>query len=213
MDQKRITSKFIHSFLEKIGVKLDPYKIKKYVDFSFIIIEKAIVNLQKLQYVYFDFYSDIIKNEIALAGISKDKKILHIGCGPIPATSILIAKKTDAQITCIDKDPNSIKKATLCVSYNGLSEKINVVNSNAESFAADDYDIIIVSQGVNPIKKILNLINKSIKDDACVIYRTSFSPSGDISKEDVFIKDIFNIKKIVAQKKNALMVSILLVKK
>jgi len=213
MDEKKITSRFIHSFLEKIGVKLDPYKIKKFVDFSFIIIEKVIVNLQQLQYIYFDFYSDIIKNEIDLAGVTKEKKILHIGCGPIPATSILISKKTGAQVICIDKNPNSIKKAKICVSYNGLSEKIKVVYSDAESFSLEEFDIIIVSQGVKPIKKILLNIEKSIKDDARIIYRTSFSPSGDISKEDLFIKDIFNVKKIAAQKKNALMVSILLAKK
>jgi hypothetical protein len=99
------------------------------------------------------------------------------------------------------------------VSYNDLSDKIKVIHSDAKFFSANEFDIIIVSQGVKPIKKILRFIEKSMKDDVIVIYRTSFSPTGNISKKDLFIKDIFNIKKMVAQKKNALMVSILLVKK
>jgi len=213
MDEIGFTSNLIHLFLEKIGVKLDPNKIKKFVDFSFIIVEKAIVNLEKLHFIYFDFYSNIIKNEISLADITKDKSILHIGCGPIPATSILITKKTDAQITCIDNDPNSIKKARICISKNGLSEKIEVSLANAESFPVDKFDLIIFSHGVKPIKEILTHISKSMKKSACVIYRTSSSPSGEISKKDLFIKELFNIERFVAQKKNALMVSILLLKK
>jgi threonine dehydrogenase-like Zn-dependent dehydrogenase len=213
MDEKIITSRFIHSFLEKIGVKLDPYKIKNLVDFGFIFIEKAIVNLQRLHYIYFDFYSDIIKNEIALAGISKENKILHIGCGPIPATSILIAKMTGARVTCIDKDPISIQKATLCVSYNGLSEKIKVAHFDSWTYPVEKFDIIIISQGVKPIIKTLSHIAKSMNENALIIYRTSFSPRGDISEKDLFIKELFKVHKFAAQKKNALMVSILLLKK
>ena len=50
-----------------------------------------------------------MENEITIAKISNKDKILHVGCGPIPATSIFIVKKTNADVTSIDKNLQSIK--------------------------------------------------------------------------------------------------------
>ncbi len=200
-------------FLQKIATKLDYHKLKKYVDFGFILIEKAIVNLDKLHFFYYDIYNEMIENEITLGDISKDKLVLHVGCGPIPVTSILLTKKTGVQVTGIDKDSHSVKKATLYVNTTGFSEKIQIINADAKDFSIGDFNVIIISQGVRPIKEILDHIAKTMKDDALVIFRTSSSPSGDISQNDFFIKNIFNINKIVAQKKNALLISIILKKK
>lgn len=203
----------INDFIfQKIGVKLDYHKLKKYIDFGFVIIEKAIVNLPKLSFLYFDVYNNMIDNEIALAGISKDKSVLHIGCGPIPATSILLTKKTDAKIIGIDNNLHSIKKAKIYVKNSGFSDKIQIKHADAKDFPIENFDVIIVSQGVKPIKVLLMHISKSMKEDALVIYRTSTTPSGEISKNDFFIKDVLKIDKSIAQKKNALLISILLKK-
>jgi 2-polyprenyl-3-methyl-5-hydroxy-6-metoxy-1,4-benzoquinol methylase len=212
MDKKRTTSRLIYLFMEKIGTKINPLKIKRLVDFTFILIENTIVNLDKLHDIYFDYYSDMITNEIELTEITNDKKVLHIGSGSIPVTSILITKNTGAQVVGIDKNPDSIKKGKSCISKNNYSDKIQLLNEDAESFQVNEFDIIIVSHGVKPIKKILDHISKSMKESALVIYRTSSDPNGKISNNDKFIKEIFNIDKIVAQKKNALLISILLKK-
>jgi cyclopropane fatty-acyl-phospholipid synthase-like methyltransferase len=212
MEDVGITSKIIQFFMQKIIMKLDQHKLKKYADLIFIFIEKTLVNFDKLYDFYFDFYSEMIKNEITLAGITKNNKIIHVGCGPIPATSILLAKKTGATITGLDKDSKSVKKANLCVSKMGLSNKIQIINKDVNNFSFKIFDIIIISQGVKPIKDILNQIIRSMKDKAYVIYRTTSLPNGNISQEDQFIKEIFTIDKIIPQKKNALLISILLSK-
>ena len=155
----------------------------------------------------------MIENEITLADISKEKKVLHIGCGSIPATSILIIKKTGVQVTAIDRNPRSVNQARLCVLKTGVADKIQIVYGDGKIFPVENFDIIIISLGVKPIKEILKHIGKSMKDDAHVIFRTSSSPNGEIAKNDLFIKDIFNIDKVVAQKKNALLISIMLSKR
>lgn len=154
----------------------------------------------------------MIKNEIKLVNISKDDVILHIGGGPIPATSILFAKKVGAQIVSIDNNIRSVKQAISCVSESGVADKVQIKYADANSFPADKFDVIIISQGTRPYKELLQHISQSMKDDARVIFRTSSSPSGEIAKEDLFIKDLFKIDKIVAQKKNGLLISILLKK-
>ena len=155
----------------------------------------------------------MIENEIILADISKNDKVLHIGCGPIPATSILLTKKSGVQVIGIDKNLRSVNQARLCVSKTDVSDKIKITHGDARSYPIGDYDIIIISQGIKPIKEILEHISKSMKNDAHVIFRTSSSPDGEISKEHQFIKEIFNIDKVVAQKKNALLISIMLSKR
>ena len=213
MEAITITSKLVQFFLEKIGVKFDSYKLKKFNDLGFIVIEKIVVKLDKLLPFYLDFYRVMVENEINLANISKNDTVLHIGCGPIPSTSILLAKIIGAQITAIDKNSHSVDQARLCVSKTDVSDKIKIVHGDAIFFPVENLDIIIVSMGVKPIKNILKRIAKSMKDDAYVIFRTSSSPNGEIAKNDLFIKDIFNVNKVVAQKKNALLISILLSKR
>ena len=180
----------INDFIfQKIGVKLDYHKLKKYIDFGFIVIEKAIINLPKLSFLYFDIYEDMIDNEITLAGISKDKSVLHIGCGPIPVTSILLTKKTNAKIIGIDNNSHSIKKAKIYVKNSGFSDKIQIKHADAKDFPIENFDVIIVSQGVKPIKEILMHISKSMKDHALVIYRTSTTPGGEISEKDLLLTE------------------------
>ena len=209
----KIISKLVRFFVEKIGIKLDPHKFKKFNDLGFIITEKILIKLHKLRPLYFDFYDEMIKNEIKLANISKDDVILHIGSGPIPTTSILLAKKVGAQVTSIDNNLHSVKQAISCVSEAGVADKVQIKYADANSFPADKFDVIIISQGTRSYEKLLQHISQSMKDNARVIFRTSSSPSGEIVQKDLFLENIFKIGKIVAQKRNGLLVSIILFKK
>lgn len=206
-------SKIVQFLLQKIGIKLDAHKLKKYIDLGFIVIEKILVKFQKLYPLYFDFYGEMTENEINLANISEDDIILHIGGGPIPATSILLAKKSGARVTSIDNNLRSVKQAISCVLESGVADKVQIQYAEANNFPVVNFDVIIVSQGIRPYKELLQYISKSMRDDARVIFRTSTSPNGEIVQKDLFLKDIFKISKIVAQKKNALLISILLLKK
>ncbi|UCF13774.1 MAG: hypothetical protein JSW06_05840 [Thermoplasmatales archaeon] len=206
-------SKIVQFLLQKIGIKLDAHKLKKFIDLGFIVIEKILVKFQRLYPLYFDFYGEMTENEINLANISEDDIILHIGGGPIPATSILLAKKSGARVTSIDNNLRSVKQAISCVLESGIADKVQIQYAEANSYPVDNFDVIIVSQGIRPYKELLQYISKSMRDDARVIFRTSTSPSGEIVQNDLFLKDMFKICKIVAQKKNALLISILLLKK
>jgi len=199
--------------LEKISIKFNVQKLKKLVDFGFIIIEKIVVKLNKLLLIYLDFNEKMIENEIKLAKISKDDKILHIGCGPIPVTSILLAKKIGANITAIDNDFFSVKQALVCLSKFNISNNVQIKHAEADTFPVQMFDLIIISQGVTPYYETLNHIAKSIKPNARVIFRTSSTSNGELFESDMFIKDIFLVDKIIYQKQNGLLLSILLLKK
>jgi precorrin-6B methylase 2 len=209
----KIISKLVRFFLEKIGIKLDAHKLKKFIDLEFIIIEKIVAKLNKLHPLYLDFYGEMIENEINLAKISKDDKILHIGCGTIPATSILIAKKTGAQVTGIDNNSRSVNQALYYLSKFKLSDKVKIKHAETNKFPVKKFDLIIISQGIKPCNVILDYVAQSMRYDARVIFRTNSSTSGELNQNDTFLKDIFKVGKIISHKKNGLLISILLNKK
>jgi len=205
--------KIIQFFLQKIGIKFDAHKLKKIIDLGFIITEKIVVKLDKILPFYLDFYKTMIENEIKIAGITKKDKILHIGCGSIPATPILVAEKTGACVTGIDKNLVSIKKAQELIYNLKLSSKIKVEHAEASRYPLDKFDLIIASQGIKPYNETLRYIAESMSSNARVILRTSSSNSGELVEKDLFLKDIFKFSKKVLQEKNGLLISVLLLKK
>ncbi len=205
--------RIISFIIERTSVNFDIHKLKKINDLGFIIVEKILVKFRNLHPLYFDFYDEMTENEIKLANISEDDVILHIGCGPIPATSIHITRKTGAQVTGIDHNLSSVKQAQLCISKYNLSDKVKIKYAKAGQFPIDNFNLIILSQGIKPHEKILEHIGSSMKHEVQVIFRTSYSTSGKLSKNDMFLKDIFKIINIVSHEKHGLLISILLNKK
>jgi len=199
--------------LEKISIKLDAHKLKKINDLIFILVENIVVKLDKIIPVYLEYYKPIMENEITIAKISNKDKILHIGCGPIPAASIHIVKKTDADVTSIDKNLQSIKKAQKLILKLKLIEKIHIIHANALNFPLEKFNLIIISQGTEKYKEVLKYISQNMRNDARLIFRTSSSIDGNLVEKDLFLKDMFTVDKIIPQKKNGLLISVLLYKK
>ncbi|MDH7506388.1 MAG: class I SAM-dependent methyltransferase [Candidatus Thermoplasmatota archaeon] len=199
--------------MEKISIKFNADNIKKLSDLIFILIENIVVSFDKIVPVYLDFYKPMIENEIALANISNKDKILHVGCGSIPATSINIVKKTDADVTAIDKNIKCIKKAQSLISNIKLSNKIKIIYSDALNFPLEKFNLIIVSLGVKPYEEVLKYISQNMENDARIIVRTNSTVDGQLAEKDLMLKEIFKLDRIIYQKKNGLMISVLLSKK
>jgi len=202
--------RFVYFIVEKISIKFDIHKLKRFIDLEFIIVEKIVSKLNHMLPYYLDFYKKMLDNELEAVNISKEDKILHIGCGPIPATAILISNKTKAQVIGIDNNLKSVNQALKCISNQLFSEKIQIIHADALDFPVENFDLIIISQGVKPCEQILKNISKKMKKTCNVIYRTSSLRNGNLAKNDFFIKDLFSLKKIIHQEKNGLLVSVLI---
>jgi len=206
-------ARLLPSLIYGISSKLKPYKLKKFSDKIFIFIENFLLNFYNLHRAYLDIYDDMTDNEIKLANISKDDKILHIGCGSLPASCILIAKKIGASITGIDNNLKSVKYAQLCIKKYNLIDKIEIKFSDARNFPFEKFDVIFVSQGISPQKKILKNIANKMKNNSRIIFRSISNKKNELNKNDLFIIDIFKMDKIVHHKENGPLISILLCKK
>ena len=206
-------SRALSLFLKNFSKKMNGLFVKKLADFIFSIGEKIIINLDKLLPMYIRYYEDIIDEEIKMAGICNSDKILHIGCGPVPSTSILINKKTGASVAGIDKNISATKGAKSCIKMINRNNKIQIQHANALDYKVQDFDVIMFSQGVEPRYKILESISKSMKTNTRLIFRTVSSADGELTNQDSIIKKLFKISKTISHENHGLLISVLLLKK
>lgn len=115
------------------------------------------------------YYKKIVKKEIALADISKESKVLCIGGGYFPASAILISKLTNALVTVIDNDINTIEYAKKRI--NKMKLNINVVFIDGQQIDATKFDIVHVANQVSPKDKVVNQI-KSTMNKGKILVRT-----------------------------------------
>jgi len=204
---------FFNLFFSSFSTSMDMTRLKKFSNITFVIVEKLFVKLDKLLLYYLSFYNEMISNEIKMASISSQDSVLHIGCGSIPATSIILNQKTGSKITAIDKDFNSIKNAKLLLSKLENVEDIEIVRANGLDLSVEDFNLVIISDGISVLDEILKFLSKSIKKNAKIIVRTN------IATTDLYVLgrpypavDIFTIKDIVNHASYGKLSSILLEK-
>jgi ubiquinone/menaquinone biosynthesis C-methylase UbiE len=172
---QRIFSYASYLFFEKISPKFQVDVLKNLMDVFYIFYEKIFLHFHIFVAMYFDMYNELIENEISLAGITKNKQVLVIGCGSLPATSLLLAQKTGANIVGIDKDKNAVKDAKTFIDANQLKDKVSFLYSEDLSFDLSKFDIIIIAYGIKQELFIFETLGKKMKDTAKIIYRIPFT--------------------------------------
>jgi precorrin-6B methylase 2 len=200
-------------FFKTISRNMNPFALKFISDYLFIIVEKIIVKLPSLLLPYITYYEDIVDKEINLAKITKQDNVLHIGCGPLPSTSLLIAQKTGARTIGIDKNIPSVQDAQYCVQVLHQEDQIQIHHANALTYAMQSSHVIIVSQGIEPRYEVLEHIANTMQPDARVIFRTFSSKNENITKEDAVLSTLFSVRDIVSHPQHGILISVLLRKK
>jgi 2-polyprenyl-3-methyl-5-hydroxy-6-metoxy-1,4-benzoquinol methylase len=210
---KLSASKIIQFFEHRLIIKMDCHKLKFFIDIVFTTCEKIFSKFNILLQLYIDNYLESIRKEIQFANISGNHKILNMGCGSIPATCILIAKETNAKITGIDKNLKSVNRAKIIISKLKLDERIEIKHSNALNFHLNDFDIIIIANGINPHYDVLKHVATNMKDDAIVIFKTFSHYNGELESKDYFLNNLFILGKITSHKNSGSLISVKLYKK
>jgi precorrin-6B methylase 2 len=211
MIKERMNTLF-YFLLNEIFDKFDAIALKKLVDNLFTFSEKIIIHYPRLLPFYIDYYDDIIDNEIQIAQITSETKLLHIGCGSIPASIILLARKTGAIVQGIDKDKQAIENARICIQNLGISQSIDIRQGDALQMNILAYDVILISQGIVPKKHFLITLSKKLTKDHLIILR-SFSTDHTLDAHDQFLMNHYAIQQIFSHNIHGSTVSIFLKKK
>ena len=204
---------FLFNFLKQSNKFFDMDKFKKFSAIIFIIFEKTVVNLDKLLPLYMRFYEEMVNDEIKIANISKEKKLLHIGSGPVPATLIIISQKTNADLTGVDIDKRSVKKSKRILKKYYASLDIKIIKKDGADLDFKDYDIILISDGVSNINQILKNIYKSVGKKTQIIFRKTIPDKENFRFNEEFLNKNFKIEKIKTHSSYGELSSIFLSKK
>lgn len=193
-------------FFQKFPHKFRVTSLKNLIDFAYIIFEKFAYSFDIIADYYIEFYNEIVEKEIKMAKITSNDLVLVIGCGSIPATSVLISKKTNARTVSIDYDSKAIKKADLFSNKIKLERVMSFKHANGLNYQINNYDVIFILYGVKQQREVLENISKNMNFNARVIYRTTH----DIIDEKVggidflskffIIIEYFNSDKIILSK-------------
>lgn len=203
---------FVSNFIKKFNESMDMMQLKKLSDYTFYIAEKIILNYENLLPFYIKFYEEMVKEEIKMANISSDDKVLHIGCGSIPATSIIIAKETEATIIAIDIDSYSSQKAKQFIKRNTKLNNIIIKNADGAEYPTAEFDTILISDGVKKLYNVLQNIAKTLRKNTNVIFRITILNNENFKLDDYNLTSIFKIKEIKTHKSYGNLSSILLMK-
>jgi len=123
--------------------------------------------------LYIKFHESSVKKEIDMSNLSSSDKILHIGCGAIPYTSIILSREVNPKIVGIDCNPHVVNIANDYLKKYNLSDMIKIEIGDGKTYDVSVFDIIILSYGVDGHDLVLNHVIDSMKNDARIILRKS----------------------------------------
>jgi len=112
-----------------------------------------------------------ILKEIKRTKITSKDRVLVIGCGIFPSTSIIIANESNAQVTGIDNNMNAIHLARSYLCKKRLNKNIFIEYGAGSTYQSQPFDIIIVAINAYPIDFILNHLAQTMKSGARLICR------------------------------------------
>lgn len=214
---KRIFEKFFslaqHIIFRQIGKKLEVSSLKKLMDSFFVFFEKTGHKFDIISSNYLKMYGEIVEKEIKMADISPEDRILIIGCGSLPTTSVLLAIKTNAIIESIDNNHKSIKEAFHYIKNHNLEGRINLECADGLNYSVKKFDLIFVLYGVKQQKEILKYLANNMGNGARVVIRSTNDMCNKILGENTELSQSFVVKDNTRSESLGTIDSFLLVKK
>lgn len=181
--------------------------IKKLLDYLYSKYEILSTRVSFFAWVYIKFHERSVKKEIKMIGLSQTDNVLHIGCGAIPYTSIILSKETNAKITGIDKKPGVVDVANYHLRKHNLLDKITIEYGKGDSYDVSKFNIVIISYGISSQDVVLKHVMGSTKKGTKIILRRFAAEKNDYIDSIVKTSSVCSKRLLLTQN------SILIVKK
>ncbi len=133
-------------------------------------LERWISGLPFLVNLYARFYRDVIESEISLAQIKPGDSVLNVGCGPAPFTALLLARRTEAAVTCMDRDRDAADRAQRLAMREGLQGRVHVLVGDATR-DVPPFDVAVVALQVAPKLDVLKSLAAHSSPTARLVVR------------------------------------------
>lgn len=193
-EQKNSFTKENHTrdFLDFLSEKKENLiRIKNYI--YWYVVELMIIKHEFFLKLYPKGWKNLFRKEMEMAHISKNDRVLHIGCGPFPITAITIEKMTDASVVAIDNNHKAVELAKKYIKKRNI-KNIKIELGNGTNYPAKDFDIIIITNAVVPRKQVLDNIFKTSNSNCKIICRETEHTKNSIKKYISFYEGIISKK-------------------
>ena len=213
----RVIEKFFsyayNNFFKQIGTKIRAGLLKNLMDKLFVLFEKIGSKFDVISANYLKLYHEMVEKEIKMAKINSDDRVLVIGCGSLPTTTVLISMKTGASIVSVDIDKKSIREAAKYIKNLHLGGKIKLEHVNGLDYSVKNFDVIFVLYGTTRQEEILEYLANNMGDNSRIIFRTSTDLQDKKHKYRIDLSKYFLVRNNVLSGSFASIESYLLLKK
>jgi len=118
-------------------------------------------------------YRNLTANEVALADIKPEDRVLFIGSGPLPISAIEIARQTGCQIDCVEHFADKADTSRAVIDHLGMSGQVHVYTAEGQEFPVSNYSVILVGVLAQPKQEIINHIEQNTQEGVRVLARTT----------------------------------------
>ncbi|MDR5672367.1 SAM-dependent methyltransferase [Halalkaliarchaeum sp. AArc-CO] len=135
-------------------------------------LEKSCSVAPRLFDLYTRLYRSVVDREIELAEIDEDDVVLNVGCGAMPFTAALLAKRSGATVYALDHDQSVVREARRNLARAGVADDVEVVVGDGREVVGDG------TQLPEPCSVAIVALQAEPKDDIVDRYRrTQGTPS------------------------------------
>ncbi|AFZ71589.1 methyltransferase domain-containing protein [Natronobacterium gregoryi] len=126
---------------------------------------------------YTRFYRSVVDREIELADIDAEDRILNVGCGGMPFTTALLAKRTGATVYALDHDPAVVQEARRNLERAGVANEVEIVVGDGRDVLGDgsrlpeSCSVAVVALQAEPKDEILHQYRNTTDGPERVVVR------------------------------------------
>jgi len=157
--------------------------IKKILDWLYYFFELFANHSMFFTKMFIKFHTYSVKKEIQMAGLTKKDKILHIGCGAIPYTLIVLSDVLKTKVVGIDNNQKVVNNARNLLKKFEKYDSIIVDKADGVGYNISSFNVIIISYGINSPELVLkHVIDSSYKKSKVIIRGSNLEKNEDIDK-------------------------------
>lgn len=142
---------------------------------AFSELEKAYARKSDHQVSSTEFYlrrvSRFAEKESRRAGITRKSRVLFVGCGALPVSSVALAVATGCRVVAIDTDRESTAFASAMIERLGLSPQIRVVCADGAKLKANLYSHVALASLVPNKREVLDNLAHTLPTGSRVLLR------------------------------------------
>ncbi len=120
-------------------------------------------------------YEALIKGQVEVLPHLVRRRLVFIGCGPVPMSLILMNRLYQTRGVGLDASPDSVDLARAVVETLGLEKDITIMHGNETALWDLDWNAVLVAALAEPKERIFQNLRRILPErdsDIPVIYRT-----------------------------------------